>query len=299
MRTFTSLALVLSCGLAWGAPPPEIAPEELQKIKDAVPAEATAKPLKPRKLLVFSLAKGHIHTSIPHGAKALELMGERTGAFEVVHSMDPEVFRPGNLDQFDAICFNNSNRMDFFADPELQKSVLDYVKSGKGIIGIHAATTNFTEKYLLEWPDGAALLGGIFTGHPWKADGTWAVKIYDPKHPLTASFNGKGFKINDEIYRITTPCGENLRILVTLDMSDETTRTAKGATPEDEDNPISWVQSYGKGRVFYSSFGHNHHVFWNPDILKHYLDGIQFALGDLPADATPTAELSEQEQKRD
>ena len=30
-------------------------------------------------------------------------------------------------------------------------------------------------------------------------------------------------------------------------------------------------------------------VFWNPAVLRHYLDGIQFALRDLPADATPNA----------
>jgi type 1 glutamine amidotransferase len=40
--------------------------------------------------------------------------------------------------------------------------------------------------------------------------------------------------------------------------------------------------------VFYSSLGHREEIYWNPTILRFYLDGIQFALGDLEADATPS-----------
>ena len=50
---------------------------------------------------------------------------------------------------------------------------------------------------------------------------------------------------------------------------------------------MSWVQGYGEGRVFYCSLGHRNEIFWNPQILQHYLDGIQFAFGDLEADTAP------------
>ncbi len=76
-------------------------------------------------------------------------------------------------------------------------------------------------------------------------------------------------------------------MLVSLDMSDETNLAAKGVRFTDKDIPISWIRNYGNGRVFYSSFGHNKHIFWHPEILRHYLAGIQFALGDLEADTTP------------
>jgi hypothetical protein len=33
-------------------------------------------------------------------------------------------------------------------------------------------------------------------------------------------------------------------------------------------------------------------MFWNPSLLQHFLAGIQYALGDLKADATPTARLA-------
>jgi hypothetical protein len=33
-------------------------------------------------------------------------------------------------------------------------------------------------------------------------------------------------------------------------------------------------------------------VYWNPVMLKHYLTGIQYVLGDLQADATPSNSAS-------
>ena len=54
---------------------------------------------------------------------------------------------------------------------------------------------------------------------------------------------------------------------------------------------ISWIRNYGKGRTFYCSLGHRKEIFSNPVVLKHYLAGFQFVLGDLEADATPKAKL--------
>jgi type 1 glutamine amidotransferase len=56
----------------------------------------------------------------------------------------------------------------------------------------------------------------------------------------------------------------------------------------DDDYAVSWVKSYGKGRVFVCALGHFYEVYWNPVNMRHFLDGIQFALGDLAADATPS-----------
>ena len=38
----------------------------------------------------------------------------------------------------------------------------------------------------------------------------------------------------------------------------------------------------------HSGLGHNPDTFWNPALLEHFLAGIQFALGDLQADAEPS-----------
>jgi type 1 glutamine amidotransferase len=277
-------AIAMTAGRAQG-----ISPDELKKIQAAIPKAATAKPARPRKMLVFNRGKGLSHTAIPYGAKAIELMGLKTGAFTVVHTKDPAAFKADNLKQFDAICFNNSNRMDFFKDPVLRQNVIDFVKSGKGLVGVHAATTNFSKKWLLDWPEGAKMLGGIFDGHPWHEKVT--VKLDDPDHPLCAAFKGKSFEITDEIYQFTGPyTRKNLRILLSLDL-DKTSVTPghkRKMRRKDNDYAVSWIRNYGKGRVFYCSLGHDHPVFWTPAVLKHYLDGIQFALGDLKADATPS-----------
>lgn len=266
-----------------------ISPEELQRIEKAV-LKATAEPLKQRKLLVFTRAKGLVHTSIPYATKALELMGEKTGAFKIVVSDDMSIFNPESLKPFDAICFNNSNRMDF-KDPAMRKSLMDFVRSGKGVVGVHAATTNFSsEKPVggVDWPEAAEMMGGIFAGHHWRSgQGEWAVKIDDPAHPLNAAFGGKGFKIADEIYMYKNFQKDSVRVLLSLDFSDPKTASVKR---EQTYVPVSWIRKWGKGRVFYCSLGHDNHIFWNPAVLKHYLDGIQFALGDLPVDTTPRSQ---------
>ena len=127
--------------------------------------------------------------------------------------------------------------------PEFGESLLEFVSGGKGIIGIHAATDNFPRG--LKDRDCLAV---CFDAHPWTADGTWAVKIEDPRHPLNASFQGKDFLLKDEIYRIRQiNLRKNARILLGLDMKAERNRKVKGVRSTDRDIPISWVKSYGKG----------------------------------------------------
>ena len=264
----------------------DLTAEEVQKIENAVPKQATVKPAKPRKLLVFWLCEGFFHKSIPLVNKAIVQMGKTTGAYESVVTNDMSVFKPENLRQFDAICFNNTTGLKFnpAKTPEICKSLMGFVRGGKGIVGIHAATDNFNE-----WPEAQEMMGGKFTGHPWGGGGTWAIKIDEPDHPLTAAFKGKGFKINDEIYRTDPPLylRDKQFVLMSLDMSDKTTRNVRGFKPTDVDTGISWVKTWGKGRIFYCSLGHNDHLLWNPTILQHYLDGIQFAFGDYKVDTKP------------
>ncbi len=285
-----SAAILVIGGLLWPARAAlAISPEELEKIEAAVPSRATVKPRQPRKLLVFSLVGGN-HTATPYGAKAIELMGKKTGAFEVVHSTDPSIFKAENLVPFDAVCFNNCNRLRWFDDKQLCRGLLDFVKSGKGFVGVHAAATNFSTRWGSEWPEGAQMLGGIFNGHPWHEKVT--VKLEEPDHPLNAAFGGKGFEITDEVYQFSGPHSRRkLRILLRVDETKTNMNKSNKMDRPDDDFAVSWIQRFGQGRVFYCSLGHDHPIFWNKAVLRHYLDGIQFALGDLPADATPSALL--------
>ena len=61
---------------------------------------------------------------------------------------------------------------------------------------------------------------------------------------------------------------------------------------QDKDFPLTWIRAEGKGRVFCSGMGHVPSVFWSGPLLEHFLAGIQYALGDLKADATPSAKLT-------
>jgi len=269
----------------------DLTPEEVQKIEDAAPKKATVEPAKPRKLLVFWLCEGFFHKSIPLVNKAIEYMGKTTGAYDTVITNDMSIFKPESLKQFDAVCFNNTTGLKFNPEttPELCKSLMDFVRGGKGIVGIHAATDNFNE-----WPEAQEMMGGKFSGHPWTAGGTWAIKIDEPGHPLMAAFKGQNFKINDEIYRTEPPLysRDKQLVLMSLDMSDETTRNVKGFKPTDADTGTAWVRTWGEGRIFYCSLGHNDHLLWNPAILQHYLDGIQFAFGDYKVDTKPKGAVS-------
>jgi len=117
-----------------------------------------------------------------------------------------------------------------------------------------------------------------------------SVKLDDPRSPINAPFEGKGFEITDEIYTFKEPYSrEKLRILLSIDW--ENSGELKGANRPDNDYALSWIREYGRGRVFYCAFGHMEPVWWNPKILAHLLAGVQYALGDLKADATPSAAL--------
>jgi type 1 glutamine amidotransferase len=77
----------------------------------------------------------------------------------------------------------------------------------------------------------------------------------------------------------------NCRVLLSLDLTDPA--TANKGKRADKDFAVAWIRKEGEGRVFYCSLGHEKNVFQEPAILQFNLDGIQYALGDLAADATP------------
>ena len=249
---------------------------------------------------MIDLCPGFKHSSIPYWNKALQIMGEKTGAFSVVISDDLDMLAADVLAQFDAVCFNNTTHLKMSPEetPELCKSLMAFIKGGKGVVGIHAATDNF-----YDWPEAMEMMGGKFTGHPWGGGGTWAMKIDQPDHPLMAPFEGQGFKIKDEIYRTEPPLygRDKALVLMSLDLSDEGPPAPKLKSPAMPIPGSAGSRTGARGRVFYCSLGHDHAVTWTPPVLEHYLRGIQFALGDLKVDTTPkpsvhAPQLSEIEQ---
>ena len=285
MRWTMGLLGWLGLSVSYAAQPmPELSAETLKKIEEALPAKATAKPKKPRKLLVCWRCEGFFHGGgIAAGTKAIALMGQKTGAYATEVSADYAAFDAANLAQYDAVVLNNTTRL-ALPDDAKKQALLDFVKGGKGLIGIHSATDNFYDA-----PAAAQMIGGTFNGHPWGGGGTWAFKNEEPDHVLNRAFAGKGFKLKDEVYQFKAPYSrEQQRVLLALDLSDPVTaEPAKGGARADQDYAVAWIKKFGSGRVFYCALGHDANVFQEPAILQFYLDGIQYALGDLKADATP------------
>jgi len=275
----------------------QVTPDQRQKVEAAIPDKAPAAARQARKLLVMALniRDGQVrkgHASIPAGNLALRLMGEKTHAYEVTFSDDSNMLRRENLSQFDAICFNNTVGV-LTEDPELRQSLLDYVAGGKGFVGLHAAGATFVQwpRYD-QFPEFGEMLGGYENGgHPWKPDDTITLRVEDRRHPVNRGFDADSFEISDEVFQFQAPYSRTkLRVLLSIDTGKTDMDPVRRFLPErfaDRDFAISWVKSYGKGRVFYSSLGHNPHIFWNRPVLEHFLAGIQFALGDLDADTTP------------
>ncbi|MBN2451166.1 MAG: discoidin domain-containing protein [Lentisphaeria bacterium] len=278
-------------------------PEEIERITAAMPERPTVPPRTPRRILVMNACHGFYHSSIPYGAKAFEIMGRKTGAFATVETGDLRSFAPETLAGFDAVIINNATlRLPLVArdldkrteaerqaleaeEQRLQQSLLDFVRNGKGLIGVHAATDA-----LYTWPEYGEMLGGYFSGHPWNEDVT--VKIDDPAHPIVKAFRGMNFVVADEIYQFREPYSRDvLRVLLSLDTA-RTNMAKESVQRKDGDFAVAWIRQYGQGRVFFFSLGHRHEIFWNRPILQCYLDGIQYALGDLEADATPSAALT-------
>jgi len=282
----------------WAESPKElrkVTEEEIAKIKAAMPAKAVVTPEKPRKMLVFWRCETFFHTVIPVANEALKIMGEKTGAFEVTAVTDDySVFTADTLKQFDVVCLNNTTSLKFDpkVTPERCQALMDFVKSGKGLVAIHAAADNF-----YQWPEGMEMMGNKFTGHPWGGGGTWAFKVDEPDHPLMAPFKDhQKFKLSDEIYRTDPPLysRDKQYVLMSLDVSDPTTRNVRDWKDTDADTGITWIKDVGKGRLFYGSLGHNDEIFMNPMLLEHYLRGIQFAMGDFKVPTKPKGSVKEQ-----
>ncbi|MHC4405123.1 MAG: ThuA domain-containing protein, partial [Planctomycetota bacterium] len=268
--------------------------QELEAMRNAAPERAPAKPAKPRRVLVW----GHSWTHTPNvfAEEALKILADKTGAFEVVVSDDPRLLLGDRLPQFDALVMNNIHEPEPFLpddyakrtkagqqaakklDAAVKESILGFVADGRGVVGIHAATAA-----LRGWPEYGEMIGGYYGGHILQ---DVPVKLDDPSHPVNACFDGTPWSIYDEIYLFGEPYSrEKLRVLLSLDLS----RMDDPGKRPDGDYAVSWVRQHGKGRVFYTTLGHCEPTYSNPLFLRHLLAGIQFALGDLPADAAPNA----------
>lgn len=90
-------------------------------------------------------------------------------------------------------------------------ALLDFVRSGRGFLGVHSATDTF-----YTWPGYLDLIGGYFNGHHWHQDVT--IEVADAADPLVA-FLGRSLQLTDEIYQISDFDHRGSRVLLRLDQS--------------------------------------------------------------------------------
>jgi type 1 glutamine amidotransferase len=231
--------------------------------------DAAAQAKSKRKLLLYTLTKGFHHSSTEILEQELPKLGKESGAFECTVTKNPDDFTADNLKQYDAVFFFTTQ--DVLPKPEQRTLLIEYVKSGKGFIGAHNATDS-----LYNFPEYGDMIGGYFDGHPWNQEATF--KVEDPTHPSTKLLPAS-FKFKEEVYQYKSWSRDNVHVLISLDNSSVDIN--KGKRP-DKDYGVVWCKEYGKGRVFFSGFGHHDDCFRDEMMMKkHLLPGIQWAMGDV------------------
>ena len=122
--------------------------------------------------------------------------------------------------------------------PEQEKALLDFVENGKGFIPIHCASYCFlnSSKYI-------DLVGAQFLRH---GTGVFRTTIADANHPITKGFSG--FESWDETYVHTK---HNTKDRIVLEYRVD----------KNDKEPWTWVRTQGKGRVFYTAYGHDERVW--------------------------------------
>jgi type 1 glutamine amidotransferase len=262
-----------------------------------------------KKVLVVTVTTGFRHSSIPTAEKVLAQLAKDSGEFTVDFVQQPsgkpanpkkdatpeekDAFKaaeaqweetlkttllklsPDSLKNYDGVIFASTTGDLPLPD---KQGFLDWIKAGHAFIGVHAASDTFHN-----WPEFIQMLGGEFLRHGPQV-GVECVN-QDPKNPATAQI-GKSLMITqEEIYQFKNYEASKVHDLLSLE-----------AHPNDKTPghyPVSWCNTYGQGRVFYTSLGHREDI-WDADpalpkrvnsveiskaFQAHLLGGIEWALG--------------------
>lgn len=292
---------------------PEPSADWISKVTALAPASVTAQPKAKRKVLVFHLFTGYNHAVIPYANEALKAIAGKSQAFDIVFSTDIEMFAADRLKSFDGVILNNccsvggtrnlfldvlggnisEARLKPLADPyrslteeqrrtraaELEKNLLNHISAGHGLIGVHGGI-------VMQNNSGAfsEMFGGSFDYHPKSQELT--VYPTDAEHPLLKVFKGEPFVHTDEPYLFSAAYArKQFHPLLKIHAKDVEGKQAN--KPVDDVLYVSWIKRYGQGRVFYVSPSHYPDTYLSATMLRFYLDGIQYALGDLDCEDAP------------
>lgn len=250
----------------------------------AIAASPQADKPKRKKLLAIGAVKGFQHDSVSHALATLWKIGQESGLWDTYIRTDTQLVtkkklanNAKNLDYFDAVVFYTTLELDM--DDEQKAALLSFVKDdGKGFLGTHSATDTF-----YKWPEYGEMIGGYFNDHPWHQK--VKVNVEDREFPATRHFP-PSFEVTDEIYQFKDFSRDRVRVLMSLDPASVDLNNPR-VHRTDRDFAVTWVRNYGKGRVFYSSLGHEEQVWDRQDIQKMWLEAVKWAMGMSEGNATP------------
>ena len=178
--------------------------------------------------VLFLGDKGH-HRPADRAAQLGPVMHDR--GIEVTYTERLDDLNPATLARYDAlIVYANIDEI----APSQEQSLLGYVASGGGFVPLHCASHCFRNS-----PAYVALVGAQFQRH---GTGEFETKVVDANHPITVGL--EPFRTWDETY-VHTKHNEKDRHVLQV--------RAEGTG----DEPWTWVRTHGKGRVFYTAYGHD------------------------------------------
>jgi type 1 glutamine amidotransferase len=242
---------------------------------------------QPKHLLAIGDVRGgYQHDSVSHALSVIERLGRESGAYVTYIRTDSQLItkqpisvgdrknvNAKNLDYFDAIFFMGTGEGDL--TPQQKADFLSFIKvDGKGFIGAHTGDDAY-----FDWPEFGEMVGGYFDGHPWSVFDA-PIIVEDKEFPAMKAFPPV-FTIRDEIYQHKDFSREKVHVLARLDAS-KLDFTKPNIHRTDKDFPVAWTKTYGKGRVFYSTFGHADATWDDPRVQKMYLEAIKWAMRMLP-----------------
>ncbi len=245
---------------------------------------ASAQPNKKR-ILAIGQSNGFQHDAVSDGLATLYRLGKETGLWDTYIRTDAQLItkkklqgNAKNLDYFDAVFFYTTGELSM--DDEQKADLIKFVKEdGKGFLGSHSAIDTF-----YKWPEYGEMVGAYFDGHPWNQFQA-PVIVEDRNFPATKHLPER-FSIMDEIYQPKSFSRDRVRVLMRMD-PDQIDLTRRGVNRKDKDFALTWIRDYGKGRVFYSTFGHRTEVWERADIRQMWIEAAKWVLKLTDGDASP------------
>jgi type 1 glutamine amidotransferase len=265
---------------------------------------ANARP-RPKRLLAIGdqHRKDYQHEAVSHALATIERLGRESGAFITDIRTDTQaltkhpiafaektvIATPNyrTLKDYDAVFFYTIGELDL--TPQQKTDFLSFLKDdGKGFVGAHSANDT-----LFTWPEFGEMIGGYFDDHPWDVFDA-PIVVEAPDFPAMKGFPAR-FTIRDEIYQVKNFSRDRVRVLAHLDTGKLQMNSRVHRT--DRDFPVAWARDYGRGRVFYSTFGHSDESWDRKDVQVMYLEAIKWAMGLTPGNADPKAKAPVVSQK--